>query len=265
MSKRPMSVKPKEDFIRGLNKLDRSRSVSETFRDMMEMAYCAHAKLMAPTDERANELEARYMGIVNRYQNKDTIRAFPELLNIAWETVAAGGVDFLGEVSSELAVLDARNGQFFTPYAVSRMLAEMGLNGLERVIEEKGYFTLSEPACGAGGMVLAAADMVERMGYNYALTMLVEAVDVSPLAYYMTYLQLTWRGVTAHVVRGNTLSMERFESAWTITARWFKDVHGHLFDRPEAAQPTPQPAVVDVEQVEPEPEFYGEPIQMALF
>lgn len=264
-----MSHDPVKEFIKGLEKLDRSRSIGETFRDMMEMAYCAHAKLMAPTDERAEELEARYMGLVDRFQNKDTVRAFPDLIGLAWDTVAAGGIDFLGQVSSEISVLDTRNGQFFTPYEVSRLIAEMTLFDMNRVIEEKGYIRVSEPACGAGGMVLAAADMLERMGYNYALTMLVEAVDVSPLAYYMTYLQLTWRGVTAHVVRGNTLSMEVFESAWTITTRWFKSVHGHLFDRPEEVEPTQQPATVatteTVEQIEPEPDYLDEPIQMALF
>lgn len=253
-----MSHEPVKEFIKSLEKLDRSRSIGETFRDMMEMAYCAHAKLMAPTDERADELEARYMGLVDRFQNKDTVRAFPDLIGLAWDTVAAGGCDFLGQVSSEISVLDTRNGQFFTPYDVSRLLVEMSIDGLERVIEEKGYFTLSEPACGAGGIVLAAADKVERMGYNYALSMLVEAVDVSPLAYYMTYLQLTWRGVTAHVVRGNTLSMEVFESAWTITARWFKSVHGHLFDEPN--QPTESQ-----EQIGIEPEYQDRSIQFSLF
>lgn len=250
-----------------LERLDRSRSVSEKFRDLMEMAYCAHAKLMAPTTERAEQLEARYMKIVNGYQDKDTIRAYPDLLAIAWKTVEMGGCDFLGEVSSELAVLDARNGQFFTPYNVSNMIARMNLDGIEPVIEHKGYITVQEPSCGAGGMVLAMADQLEYMGYDRTLHMLVEAIDVASLPFYMCYLQLTWRGISAHVVRGNTLSLERFESAWTITARLFKSVHGHLFDEPENAiqrVPTPQPAMP---AIEPEPVFepYAEPVQLTLF
>lgn len=216
-------------FIKGLEKLDRSRSISEKFRDLMELGYCAFAKPAASPD-RAEQLEARYMAIVNRYADKDTIRAYPDLLGLAWETVAAGGNDFLGQVSGELSVLDARNGQFFTPYAVSRFMAEIGLDGLERVIEEKGYFTLSEPACGAGGMVLAAADKLERMGYNPAIHMLVQAVDVSPLAYYMAYLQMTWRGIAGSVIRGNTLSMEVFESAWTLSTFAFQQYHGQRFE-----------------------------------
>lgn len=253
-----MSHEPVKEFVKGLEKLDRSRSITETFRDMMEMAYCAHAKLMAPTVERADELEARYMGIVNRYENKDTIRAFPDLIGLAWETVAEGGCDFLGQVSSEIAALDVRNGQFFTPYEVSRLIAEINLDDLNSIIDQDGYFTLAEPACGSGGMVLAAADKVERMGYNPMLHMLVQAVDVSPLAYYMAYLQLTWRGVSAAVIRGNSLSLEIFESAWTIGAKAFQAHHGHLSF-------APQPEAVEVEP-EPQPETYTEPVfQLSLF
>ena len=256
-----------QTFIRGLEKLDYSRSVGEKFRDLMEMAYCAHAKLMAPDTERANELEARYMGIVNRYQDKDTVRAYPELLKIAWDAVEEGGCDFLGQVSSELSVLDERHGQFFTPYEVSSFLAQIGLDGLESVIEEKGYFTLSEPACGAGGMVLAAADVLQRLGYEPSLHMLVQAVDVSPLAYYMAYLQLTWRGVAAAVIRGNTLSMEHFEGAWTIGAKRFHQRHGHLFNEPTPEQHIPQTvyATPELEAVPEYEEFDFEPVQMALF
>ena len=259
-----MSRKSVDEFIKAINKLDRERSVNEMFRDLMELGYCAFAKLMA-APERAEQLEERYMSIVERYENKDTIRAYPDLLGIAWDAVKEGGIDFLGQVSSELSVLDERNGQFFTPYEVSMFLAQIGLDGLERVIEERGYFTLSEPACGAGGMVLAAADILERMGYNPSLHMLVQAVDVSPLAYYMAYLQLTWRGVSAAVIRGNTLSMEHFEGAWTISAKRFHQTHGHLFDAPEQEQIVEQVYIKPEPEAAPEYDFEFEPIQMALF
>lgn len=212
-------------FINGLEKLDRSRSIGEKFRDLMELGYCAFAK-RAASGNRADQLEARYMSIVNRYSDKDTIRAYPELIALAWETVASGRNDFLGHVSGQIAVLDARNGQFFTPYAVSRLMAELTVDGVDHIIQQRGYITVSEPACGAGGMVLAVADKLEHMGYNPTLHMLVQAIDVSALAYYMAYLQLTWRGLAAAVIRGNTLSLEVFESAWTIGAAAFFDHHG---------------------------------------
>ncbi len=144
-------------FIKRLQALDRSKSTYEKFRDFCEMVYCAYAKLTADP-ERAEVLEARYMQIVGTYQDKDTVRAYPELLAMAWEAVN-GGQDFLGSVASILEVLDARNGQFMTPQPVARMMAEMLLHDAGEIIEKQGYITLNEPAAGTGGMVLAPPPM----------------------------------------------------------------------------------------------------------
>lgn len=223
-----------KEFLKRLSQLDRSRSDREKFQDLLELAYCAFAKTTAPTPERADELETRYMSIVNRYQDKDTIRAYPDLIGMAWKAVQGGGVDFFGDVSAQLNVLNASQGQFFTPYNLCRMMAEMQLSDIGGVIEREGYVTLSEPACGAGALVLAAADVFEQQGFRLDQHLLVQAVDVSPLCYYMAFLQLSWRGVAAHVVRGNSLSLETFESAWTPAAVFgFYAHHGHVsFDKP---------------------------------
>lgn len=220
-------------FIKGLNALDRSFSPGEMFRDMMEMGYCAWSKPMAPTQERKDELEARYMQIVGRYPNKDTIRAFKPLLDIAQSAVEEGGIDFLGQVSGELEILNPGAGQFFTPYEVSKLLAQINMYGVGDLIAEKGYITVCEPASGSGGMILAVADELTRQGFQPWYHMLVEATDISALAFYMCYLQLTWRAIPAGVIRGNSLSLQTFESAWTMPAYLFKMRHGHLFDRPE--------------------------------
>jgi hypothetical protein len=223
---------PVKEFVKGLEKLDHSRSTREKFRDLMEMGYCAYAKLTA-SPERAEELEARYMRIVNGYPNKDTVRAYPELLAIVQYAVEGGGMDFLGRVAGELNVLDGDMGQIFTPFEVSQMMAEMLLCDVGQFIEQQGYVTICEPACGSGGMMIAAADVIQSYGFNPTLHMLVQATDISPIAYYMGYLQLTFRGIPAAVIRGNSLSLEVFESAWTLPALMFKMRHGHLFDRPE--------------------------------
>lgn len=224
---------PVKEFIKGLNALDHSWNPREMFRDMMEMGYCAWAKLTAPTQERKDELEARYMQIVGRYPDKDTVRAFKPLLEIAQTAVEGGGIDFLGNVSGELEVLNPGAGQFFTPYEVSRLLAQINIFDAPEMIREQGYVTVCEPAVGSGGIVLAVADELTRLGFQPWFHMLAEVVDVSALAFYMCYLQLTWRGIPAGVIRGDTLRLENYESAWTIHAHWFKMRHGHLFDRPE--------------------------------
>ena len=103
------------------------------------------------------------MQIVGTDRNKDTVRAYPELLAIAWGAIAQGGGDFLGSVASQMEVLNAKIGQFFTPYEVSRMRATMTLHDSGPVIEANGFVTVSEPASGAGGMILAAADILKSL------------------------------------------------------------------------------------------------------
>lgn len=214
-------------WVKKLEQLDRSKSVREKFRDFCQMAYCAIAKTTSPTPERADELEARYMQIVGTYKDKDTVRAYPELLAMVAEGVHAGW-DMLGMISSELNALDAAQGQFFTPMEVSLVMARMILDGAASIIERQGYITVSEPAAGAGGMVLAAANVLREQGFDPAQHMLVWAVDVSPLAFHMCYIQLALAGIAAYVERADTLRLEHFTGAWTPAAQLFHATHGHL-------------------------------------
>ena len=87
------------------------------------------------------------------------------------------------------------------------------------------------------GEVLAAADTLMTQGYDPLKHLLVLAVDVSPLCYWMCYLQLTFKGIPAFVEQSNTLSLERFDAAWTLPTRYFYAHHGRLFDAEEALTP----------------------------
>jgi hypothetical protein len=94
-------------------------------------------------------------------------------------------------------------------------MAEMTLADAGKIVAERGFVTLQEPASGAGGMVLAAADVLEKKGCDPRTTLYVEATDVASLCFKMTYLQLAARGVPATVFHGNTLSRETVEYART--------------------------------------------------
>jgi hypothetical protein len=241
-----MTPAPVASFIKLMDKLDREKNSYELFRDFCEMAYCAHAKLTA-AEPRQQELEDRYMQLVGTYRNKDTVRAFPELLAIASWAIEGGGCDFLGSVASQMEVLNAKIGQFFTPYEVSRLIAEMSLQDVGPIIEANGFVTVAEPACGAGGMVLAAADTLQKAGFDPSMQMLVNAVDISPLCFHMTYLQTTLRGIPAQVELGDTLRNTRTESAWTPATLPFYAKHGKLFPAPEPRPeepPRPEPSPV---------------------
>lgn len=220
-----------KEFVRLMVDIDRSKHRSEVFSDFCELAYCALAKAACPVEDQREALEQQYMSVVGRYRDKDDIRKMPELLGMALGEIGKGGCDYLGQVSGELGVLDSRAGQFFTPFEVSRMMAEINLSDAERIIKEQGFITVCEPAAGAGGMLMAVADVIEGMGYNPETSLWIEATELSRTTYHMCYLQCTARGLAGKVICGNSITLEQYTSAYTAAAHGFVSEHGDPFAR----------------------------------
>ena len=224
-----------KDFLRLLRQRDRSKRQTEVFADFCELAYCALAKRPSPFPDQRDQLEAQYMQVVGRYRDKDDIRAMPEMLALALTTISDGGTDFMSEVAGELGALDAGLGQFFTPYEVSRLIAEINLGDAAAQIAAKGFFTLQEPAAGAGGMLLAAADTLEARSLSLN-DVWMDAIELSRSTYHMLYVQLAGRGIAGRVICGNSLSLETYTWAYTPAAAHFVAAHGHPFASQIAAE-----------------------------
>jgi len=79
-------------------------------------------------------------------------------------------------------------------------------------------------------MVIAAAQNFDDAGLDIGKHMFVHAVDKSETAYKMTFLQLAFRGIPAHVVWGDSLSLETYEHAYTPDAHMFRMRHGGFGD-----------------------------------
>jgi hypothetical protein len=219
-----------KQFLKIFDSIGRQHSRYERFADFLELATCAIRKTTVPPGPEADAFEARYMAIVARYP-PDDIRTMPKLLALTHLAITPGGCDFLGDIAGELELLDASLGQLITPYPLSRLIAEMTLGDAGDIIAERGFITLQEPASGAGGMVIAAADVLDKNGFDPRFTLYVEALDVASLCFKMTYLQLSLRGIPATVRRANTLSLEVFESAYTPALFPFLHKHGEAFAR----------------------------------
>jgi len=123
-------------------------------------------------------------------------------------------------------LLNARLGQFFTPYEISRLNAELIMSDCGKIIEETGYITVSDPALGAGGMLIAAADLIEDRGFNPKINMWIHGVELSQQTFQMDYVQLSLRGLSGIVINGNSLTMEHFEQRYTPFVPSFYEAHG---------------------------------------
>jgi hypothetical protein len=124
----------------------------------------------------------------------------------------------LGETYMMLDLGNARSGQFLTPYHVSHLMAGLLMGGRIDAARSRDFERIHEPACGAGGMVIATAEAFHDAGLNYQEAMHATCIDIDPCCVHMAYLQLSLLHIPAIVVHGNALSME-------VWGHWFTPAH----------------------------------------
>lgn len=163
--------------------------------------------------------EQKYLRIVSRYEKPDVENMAHLLAHVVSGLEDAPG-DFLGRIFMQLDMGDKYRGQFFTPWSIARMMAQLQLGNIEKQLEHKPFITLWEPACGSGCMVLAYANVMMEAGYPPYQHMWFSATDIDPLAAGMAYIQLSLSGIPGEVVVGNALSDERRRVLRTPVHYW---------------------------------------------
>lgn len=212
--KKPAGEKPKKvldsrkEFLRVFNQLTYRHRSWDVWRDFIVMYACA---LSNPVDkEHYEERESLYLRTIKKY-NKQEQPLFSEL---AAYTVMAleenPEQDFLGSIYMSLNLGNQHNGQFFTPYHVCELMAEVTMQDSVLKTEKEGYLTINDPCCGAGATLIAgvhaAKKRLEKAGYNYQNHILVVAQDIDQTVALMCYIQLSLLGVAGYVKVGNSLT-----------------------------------------------------------
>lgn len=197
-----------------MKSLSYSRNNWDVFRDFLEMSQIALANTVYGKTPQGQEMEARYMEIIKGYK-KEELEMFSQMLAIASMALSARHQDFLGEVFMSNDFGNAYRGQFFTPYHISQLMTMMTVSNMDDIIKTKGYFSMNEPTCGSGGMVIATHESVLNANYDPATTFWAQAQDIDPLCYKMCYIQLSLLDIPAVVILGNTLALEVKEFLYT--------------------------------------------------
>lgn len=210
--KKPTDKNPKIDskkeFLRVFNQLTNRHRSWDVWRDFIVMYACA---LSNPVDKQHyDEREALYLRTIKKY-NKQEQPLFSEL---AAHTVMAlednPEQDFLGSIYMSLNLGNQHNGQFFTPYHVCELMAEVTMQDSVLKIEKEDYITINDPCCGAGATLIAgvhaARKRLEKAGYNCQNHILVVAQDIDMTVALMCYIQLSLLGVAGYVKVGNSLT-----------------------------------------------------------
>lgn len=211
-------------FIDTFNRIALHRHRYEVFKDFVAMTaislHNAVRKLL--------HLEAEYMAIVSRY-TPDELDAFATLFAMLVNMLEPTPDDVLGTLFMSLDLGNAAHGQFFTPSHICELMAQIGyghqLESLQNLQTPENhtadseayakFVTLSEPACGAGGMVLAFVRVLISHGLNPAQHLWVRCQDIDRTAALMCFIQLALWNVPAVVIVGDTLADEVREVFYT--------------------------------------------------
>lgn len=221
---------PKKAFLEAFGRLTNRYRAWDVWRDFITMFACS---LSNPLDkEHRDKRESLYLEIIKKY-NKQEQELFPEL---AAQTVLAleenPEQDFLGSIFMSLNLGNESNGQFFTPYHVCELMAEVTMDNTVQKVEQDGYILINDPCCGAGATLIAAIHAarkrLEKANLNYQNHVLIVAQDVDSTVALMCYIQLSLLGVAGMIKIGNSLTEpitdnDNKENYW-FTPMYFSNV-----------------------------------------
>jgi type I restriction-modification system DNA methylase subunit len=216
----------KKQFKTLFDELSRKRSRGQLFSDFLEIASTTLHQLPYHSDELEKDedfekIEAKYFEAIKGYSNEE-LSLFSQMFALVLTGVTLQS-DFVGELFMDLEISNDKVGQFFTPFVISRFNAKITMGDVAPQVKKKGQITISDPASGAGGMLIAAADEIDNQGFDPRMIACFDAIDISRDCFNMSYIQLSILGLQAVVHHGNTLSMEIWESRTTYQWKLFQN------------------------------------------
>lgn len=225
-----------KDFLNEFNKLTRTHRPFDVWRDFVIMFACA---ISNPLDKfHYKDREERYLSIIHKY-SKDEQMIFPKLA--AYTTMALDAnpeQDFLGKMFMDLGLGNNSAGQFFTPYSVCQLMADVVTsdldNNLQDKLEKQGYISLADECCGAGATLIAAINTIKRKmekatpSMNFQRHLLVVGQDIDETVALMCYIQISLLGVAGYIKVGNSITdpmtTDDDKSKYWYTPMYFSDI-----------------------------------------
>lgn len=190
-----------DEIAKRIFRMSGKYSAAEVFSDWVKVtAYAISNSCQIFHDAVWREREEEYVRIMKGY-GPEARNGFCELAALLMDGLENDFGDILGEAYMKMGSASKDKGQFFTPYHLSLLAARLSVG--EPNVD--GKYTINEPACGSGGMILAAAQVLKERGVNYQRAMEVVAQDLEWRVVYMCYVQLSLAGIKAVCVQGDTL------------------------------------------------------------
>lgn len=194
----------KQLFLETLNKFSGKYNQREVWHDFLLISAISFSNAFDFKERR----EKQFSSTFEKYDEKDK-ENLASLLSITIRAINENPAqDFLGEIYCSSHFSQRHLGQVFTPYHIADAMAKMTCSSkedVEQAIKEKGYISISDPSCGAGCMLIAAANSLTDMGIApEKIFMVGQDIDIESVL--MTYIQLTILGISAIVICGDSLA-----------------------------------------------------------
>lgn len=220
-------------FLERFNSLCYTRSSWQVWSDFITVAAIAIANSTEQNQKIHEEREKEFTKCIERLGGHDIPAEMLGIITMALEENSEQ--DFLGNIFMKLELGSHWHGQFFTPYNICELMAEINADNLKRQIEDKGWISVNDCACGAGATLIAAANVFRKHDVNYQDHALFVAQDVDRIAGMMCFIQLSLIGCPGYVVIANSLTSpltgssalfpeEKEEQEFWYTPMWFSDV-----------------------------------------
>lgn len=226
-----------KEIAKTLDELSGRYSRWEIWQDFVTMSAIAISNSVDTTHREARE--KIYLDRAKKYQPEE-LQALAHMLAIVANSLDENpDQDFLGEIYMGLNFGDDHAGQFFTPYHISRLMAEVEAeNSLAAQVKQDGWVGITDPCCGGGGLLVAFANVCRARGINYQTSVLFAAQDIDCTVAMMCYIQLSLLGCAGYVTVGDSLAgpmvscgpnglfVAPGDNTW-FTPMYFRDIWHH--------------------------------------
>lgn len=153
-----------KNIVRFIEGLSGKYSRWDIWQDFIIMSAIAIANTMGGPQVKARE--GIYRSRAEKYSTKE-LEVFADMLfEVVAELERDQEQDFLGELFMALGLGNEWKGQFFTPYDICRAMSAITYGpDMAARIEKQGWISVSDPACGAGALLIAFANECKSEGY----------------------------------------------------------------------------------------------------
>ena len=207
---------PDKTYRTILEEIARTKSsIVTVFNDFCRIAACVCA---------AETREEEYFQAIKSYDKEELGKFSIAYALLVQEMEQKPFIDVLGPYYIDIASHSSKQtrGEFYTPPEICELMALMSVDTAQ-IIEKGIPFTVSDPCCGSGGMILALAKQLSPIVIDgdgsYVDLLCVTCQDINPVGVDMCYVNTSLWGIPATMILGNTLKAE-------VNKVW-KNIHWH--------------------------------------